>query len=197
MNNGNNLHAPEIEIYVTSSKKGDSDAFAKIYDIFVNAIYRYMHYRVGPQDAEDLTEIVFLKTWENIQQYRPRTHQHNGKRPPGFSSWIFRIAHNVVVDFYRSNHDNEELAEDLQDERVSATAQDRAHRHFDQTLLSAAMRELKDSYRQILILKYMNDFSNEEIAEILGRSKAALRILQFRALKNLRRILENKGIHEF
>lgn len=179
---------PEIEILVAASQRGDSGAFGKLYDFFVSSIYRYVYYRVGSEEAEDLTELVFLKTWENIRTYR----QDNRR----FSAWLFRIAHNVVVDFYRSNHFQGILSEDLPDLRKEANSIERAHRHFDQQLLGQAMKNLKDHYRQILILKYMNDLSNEEIGQIMGRSQAALRILQYRALKSLKRALENMGFSD-
>lgn len=179
------LTSPEVEGFVAASQKGDSDAFGKLYDLFVNSIYRYIFYRVGAKEAEDLTELVFLKTWENLKQYR--------SGPQHFSSWIFRIAHNVVVDYYRSRREEEELTENFEDMREEAQSTLRAHRRFDHEAIVSAIKKLKDSYRQILILKYINDFSNEEIKEILGRSGAALRILQFRALRSLKRILEEEG----
>lgn len=183
------LSDPEIESLVVASQRGNSEAFGKLYDLFVNPIYRYLYYRAGAEEAEDLAELVFLKTWENIRSYRPKNRR--------FSAWLFRIAHNVVVDFYRSNHFKDQLSEDIPDLRIEADSIDRAHRRFDQEILGRAMKELKDHYRQILVLKYMNDLSNEEIAQIMDRSQAALRILQFRALKSLRRVLENMGISEF
>lgn len=178
----------EIEKLVTESQRGDSAAFGKLYDIFIDPIYRYVHYRVGASDSEDLTELVFLKSWENVRQYK--------KGIRSFSSWIFRIAHNVVVDHYRSRHPEDELTEDIIDHRDEANSQKRAHQSFDQEILGKAMREIKDHYRQILILKYINDLTNDEIAYIMGRSHAALRILQFRALRSLRRVLERMGVSE-
>lgn len=176
----------EIEKLVVESQRGESAAFGKLYDIFIDPIYRYVHYRVSASDAEDLTELVFLKSWENVRQYR--------KGIRSFSSWIFRIAHNVVVDHYRSRHPEDELTEDIVDHRDEANSQNRAHQSFDQEILGKAMREIKDHYRQILILKYINDLTNDEIAYIMGRSHAALRILQFRALRSLRRVLERMGV---
>lgn len=185
-----NLKSDEIETLVLQSQEGSADAFAKLYDIFIDPIYRYVFYRVKGGEAEDLVELVFLKTWENINQYRRG--QYN------FSAWIFRIAHNAVVDYYRSNsHIEEELSTDIPDERRLANTADRTHRSLNGNLLSTAMRELKDHYRQILILKYINDLSNEEIGYITGRSQAAIRILQFRALRNLRKIMDKMGISGF
>lgn len=178
-----------IEALVATAQAGSSEAFAKLYDIFVDPIYRYIYYRAGSVEAEDLTELVFLKTWENIRQYRSGKHH--------FSAWIFRIAHNIVVDFYRSKDTYDELPENIEDQRIEASAMHRAHRSLDRGVLDRAMMELKDSYRQIVVLKYLNDLSNDEIAEILGRSQSAVRILQFRALKKLRRILERMGISSF
>ena len=178
----------DIEQLVSAAQKGDSNAFGTLYDLFVNQIYRYVYFRVGAQEAEDLTELVFLKTWENIRQYRSNNRS--------FSSWLFRIAHNIVVDYYRSNRVNGELTEEYEDHRAEANTPHRAHMHFDQTLLSQIMHELKDHYRQILVLKYINDLSYEEIGFIMERSPSALRILQFRALKNLRHILKKRGISE-
>lgn len=179
----------EIEKLVSKAQKGDSDAFGRLYDIFVDSIYRYVYFRVGSTEAEDLTELVFLKTWENIRQYKSNQHS--------FSSWIFRIAHNAIVDYYRSFRQNGELDEDIVDPRREFDARTCAHDSFDKQLLQKAMSELKDHYRQIIILKYINGLSNEEISLITGRSHSALRILQFRALKNLRRILEKRGITDF
>lgn len=177
----------QVEHLVAQAQKGQSGAFAQIYDLFIDQIYKYIYYRAGAQEAEDLTEMVFLKTWENIRQYRAGC--------KGFSSWIFRIAHNVVIDFYRSHQTNGQLTESIKDERKEADARQRAHNHFDRKVLETAMMELKDAYRQILILKYINDLTNEEISRILGKSQAALRILQFRALRTLKKTLARMNIH--
>src|SRR3989338_10018248 len=87
----------EIERLVLKIQQGDHDAFATLYDIFIDPIYRYVYYRVNQNDAEDLTEVVFLKVWENILQYK--------KQKSTFAAWIFRIAHNLVVDHYRATKD--------------------------------------------------------------------------------------------
>lgn len=182
----NPLNSPEIDELVQKSQNGDGEAFAKIYDVFVTPIYKYVYFRVNSDDAEDLAELIFLKTWENIRQYRPGM--------GNFSSWIFRIAHNVVVDHYRAHRESSELSDNLQDMRIEADTTKRIHGRLTKELLYGALQELKDQYRQILVLKFINDFSNQEIARITGRSEAALRILQFRALKKLKGILLERGV---
>lgn len=176
----------EIEKLVSLSQGGSSEAFGKLYDHFVDSIYKYIYYRVGSADAEDLTELVFLKTWENIRQYK-----HGYKK---FSSWIFRIAHNVIIDHYRASRVSLEIPENIQDERKEADTMHLVAERLNNDILEKAMKDLKDTYRQVLILAYINGFSNEEIGFITGRNQAALRILKFRALRSLRKILERMGM---
>lgn len=188
-----NINLTDLEVggLILDCQNGHSGAFGKIYDMFIDQIYRYIFYRVGATDSEDLTELVFLKAWEKIHQY----HAAKGS----FRSWLFRIAHNSVVDFYREvgNSRNEALNEMAVDASQNGNATLRAHRSLNQKTLYRAMRELSDRYRQILILKYVNDCDNDEISIILNKSQAAVRILQFRALRSLKQILEKYGITEF
>lgn len=178
-----------IDALVKKSQDGDSDAFGSLYEQFITPIYRYIYYRVGSDDAEDLTEMVFLKAWENIKQFRFGVHS--------FSSWIFRIAHNIIVDHYRLyKYKTEELLDNVFDSNIEATSQTRAHRSLNSKLISDALSQLKDDYRQVLVLKYINDMTNDEMCVVTGRTHASLRILQFRALRMLRKILEDKGIDQ-
>lgn len=178
----------ELEALVCSAQEGDQDAFAKIYDNFIDQIYRYVYYRVQGEDVEDIVETVFLKVWENLKQYKPQQ--------KSFSAWVFRIAHNLVIDHYRAAKDKayEELNPDLPDldrqHHPIKVVQDR----FDNAVLKKAMVKLKKQYHDIILYKFVNELSNSEIAEILGKSEGSLRILQFRALKALKRELEDLGV---
>lgn len=183
-----NERAEEIEALVLLAQTGDHDSFAKIYDIFIDPIYRYVFYRVKSVDAEDLVETVFLKVWQNIKQYKPN------KR--SFSAWIFRIAHNLVVDYYRASKDAfvDELSLQLPDT-------DREHNPIRKTqdvlskdLLKQAISKLKKQYQDIIVYKFINEFSNKELVEIFGKNEGTLRILQFRALKALKNELKNMGV---
>ena len=177
-----------MEELVYSAQEGDQEAFSKIYDYFIDQIYRYVYYRVQGEDVEDIVEMVFLKVWENLKQYKPQQ--------KSFSAWVFRIAHNLVVDHYRAAKDkiHDELSPDLPDldrqHHPIKITQDR----FDNAVLKKAMAKLKRQYHDIILYKFINELSNSEIAEILGKSEGSLRILQFRALKALRKELEELGI---
>lgn len=178
----------EIEKLVKLAQNGDHDSFSKLYDILIDPIYRYVYYRVKSVDAEDLVETVFLKVWENLRQYRPK------KR--SFSAWVFRIAHNLVVDYYRGSKDNmiDELDEQLPDQNREHNPIRNTQNILTQEILKQAISKMKKQYQDIIVYKFINEFSNKEMAEIFGRSEGGLRILQFRALKALKHELREMGV---
>jgi len=177
----------EIEKLVKKSQKGDAEAFAQLYEHFVNPIYRYIFFKVKKEDVEDLTETLFLKAWENIKKYRK-------KKNTTFKSWIFRIAHNLVVDHYRLTREHSSLDPRLKETRREANPIERADLTLNNENLKEAIGKLKKSYQQVIILKFINEFSNEEISKTLKKSEGSVRILQFRALKALRHTMEDMGI---
>jgi len=184
-----NSKRERIEALVREVKDGSHDAFSELYDIFIDSIYRYVFYRVKNEDAEDLTETVFLKVWENIRSYKE-------KKDTYFSSWIFRIAHNAVVDYYRASKDRtvEEIDVSIPDMNREHNPLRKIERHLDQEVLRSALNRLKKGYQDVLIYKFINDLSNAEIAEVLGQSEGSIRILQFRALKALKQEFEQMGV---
>lgn len=176
----------EIENLVAMAKKGDTDAFASLYDMLIAPVYRYIYFKVDKNDVEDLTELVFLRVWENIHQYK--------KRKTSFSSWVFRIAHNLVVDHYRLKRDIMELDTNIQTYERSHNPISKAEDALNHENLKRALSSLKDSYRQVLVLRFLEELSNKEIAEVMKKSEGGLRILQMRALRALRETLKDMGI---
>jgi RNA polymerase sigma-70 factor, ECF subfamily len=174
----------EIEALIRKAQKGDAEAFGEVYDKFVVPIYRYIYYRVSQSQAEDLTEIVFLRAWEKRKSYQKQ-------KGNTFNSWIFRIAHNAVVDHYRSNSKAQicELSEEIPESRMTADPVQNLESKFDQQELICALRELPDLQQQVIILKFVNGFENVEIAEVIGKSVGAVRVIQFRALNRLKDFL--------
>lgn len=170
-------------------KAGDRDAFATLYEQFIDQIYRYVYFRVDQEDAEDLVETVFLKAWERIEKYT-----NTGST---FSSWLFRIAHNLVVDHYRAqklNRSVEAITEEYQEYRAEYHPKITTERTIDGELLKKGLNKLKDDYQQFLVLKYINELSNRDISQMLGKSEGSLRILQYRALRALRSVLQEMGM---
>lgn len=180
----------EIEALVIGSQKGDSEAFAKIYDVYVTPIFRYIFYKVKREDVEDLTEILFLKAWENIRKYKKR-------KNTTFKSWLFRIAHNLVVDHYRLTREHASLDPRMSDTKRESDPVQVVKINLSNERLNVAISKLRKNHQQIILLKFINELSNEEISKILKKSEGSIRILQFRALKELKVILEEMGIHEY
>jgi RNA polymerase sigma-70 factor (ECF subfamily) len=180
------LSENDIQNLVKACQDGDKPSFGPLYDHFVDRIYRYVYFKVHKDEVEDLTEIIFVKVWENIQRYTP------GKTL--FSSWIFRIAHNVVVDHYRTRRTVSELVDEYRDEHRQHQPLHVTERKLNAELLRGALADLKDEYQQVLILRFMNHCTNAEMAEILGKSEVGLRVLQHRALKALRKVLDDRGL---
>ncbi|MBA4336247.1 hypothetical protein C0416_00550 [bacterium] len=184
------LSEKEIEALVLKSQKGDQEAFAQIYDVYITPIYRYIFYKVSDHDVEDLTEVLFLKAWENIRKYKKR-------KNTTFKSWIFRIAHNLVVDHYRLNREHSSLDPWISDTKKEADPVRLTQDSLDNERLKFAISKLKRGYQQILILKFINDLSNTEISNVLKKSEGSVRILQFRALKALKSELTDMGINTY
>lgn len=178
----------EIEALVSKAQDGDVDSFAVVYDHFVDKIYRYVYYRVPKEDVEDITEMVFLKAWEKLKQYK------SGRK--SFSAWIFRIAHNLVVDTYRFKKDKEfvELSPNVPEHRREHNPIKVTENSLHSDKLKTAISKIKKNYRQIVVLKFINELSNVEIAQVLNKSEGSVRILQFRALKALKKELEDMGV---
>jgi len=181
------LTTGEIEDLVEKAKNGDTGAFSHLYDFFVDPIYRYIFFKVKKDDALDLTENVFLKIWENLKSY-------SYTEGCSFSSWVYRIAHNAVVDYYRVTKEHVELDANLADEKKHNDPIVITERRLGQDALKTAMSKLKKTYQQIILMKYINELENHEIARVLRKSEGSIRILKFRALKALRRILEEMNI---
>jgi RNA polymerase sigma-70 factor (ECF subfamily) len=166
---------------------GDRDAFGQLYDRYVDRIYRYIYYKVGvTAEAEDLTSQAFMKAWEAIGQYEWRDHP--------FSAWLFRIAHNLVVDYHRARRDIVSLDAAAPQLRHRAGRDEmRPEQVLGDMLtaerLRAAMDRLTDEQQQVLTLRFFSGLSTGEVAELMGKRRGAIRGLQFRALSALRDIL--------
>ena len=171
--------ADEREI-VRRAVAGDAHAFAQLYSAYLDRIYRYVYYRVeGAQEAEDLTEAVFMKAWKAIGGY-----QQKGKP---FQAWLYRIASNAIVDNHRARKGidflspSEELpaGEDASPEMAVAAAE-------DVEALRNGIRSLPREAQQVIVLRFIEGFSHAQVAEIMGKTEGACRVLQHRALTALR-----------
>ena len=183
-----NEQKSNIEQWVKEAQSGNWQSFSKLYEYFVDKVYKYNYYKVSSQDeAFDLTETVLLKVWDNLKSYKP-------KAGSSFGSWVFRIAHNLLVDHYRLKKETVELTEVHADQRDEASPLHKTEEVLRKGTLKQAMSKLKDIYREVLTLSYLNELSNSEVAELMNKSEGGLRVLKFRALQELKKVLEQMGI---
>lgn len=161
----------------------DPGALAELYDRHFDGIYRYLYTRVRHQaDAEDLTEQVFLKMVDSIQRYRPRG--------VAFSSWLYRIAHNLLVDRYRrSGREAVELSADLSDGRPHADPAAMAQNSEERRRLMRAIERLTPEQQQVITMRFIDNLEVEEIARLTHRRIGAIHSMQHRALASLYRFL--------
>jgi RNA polymerase sigma-70 factor (ECF subfamily) len=175
------------EELVRRARRREPEAFGQLYEEHFDRIDRYVILRVGNQaDAEDITQQVFLKALENISSYR--------WRGMPFASWLFRIAHNLVVDHWKkkSRQKVEPVAPEEIDEMAAESANDPAmlaELEFDIKQLYAACEQLTEGQREIISLRFAGGLSVAESAKVMGRSQGAVKVLQHAALVKLRRIL--------
>lgn len=180
--------APDLKPLVKRAQSGDTAAFGEIYDVLVTPLYRYVYYRVNSVDlAEDLVEETFLKVWENLSKYK------EGASP--FSSWVYRIAHNLVVDHYRKQGPTEEVDENTADEARHSDPKGETHLKLTQIRLHQLIKKLPEDGQQVIILKFINNLSNEEISAATGKSEGSIRVIQSRALAKLRQLLGHADDH--
>ncbi len=176
--------SPEQETqWVELAIQGDADAFAKLYDSYIDRLYRFIYFRVGnEQMAEDLSSQVFLKAWENLGRYE--------MRGLSFGAWLFRIARNLVIDHYRTRKDHESLEEDGSSSDSALMVDGSMDAKFEAEWLRLAMKQLTDDQRTVLTLKFIEGLDTAEVAEIMGKRQGAVRALQLRGLQALAEILE-------
>ncbi len=161
--------------------KGDNEAFSVLYQRYVRRIYNYIFYRTGSShDAEDLTERVFFRALNHIHNYR--------NRGVPFSAWLYRIAHNLVANWHRDNKRRKEVP--LEDYVYSIRQGDYPESSVvkgqEIEVLLRAIQKLPEERQTLLILKFVERLSNEEIARIMGRSEGAIKSLYHRTLLALR-----------
>jgi RNA polymerase sigma-70 factor, ECF subfamily len=173
-----------VKKLVARAQRGDRSALEELYLIHFDRIYSYLHVTVGNRhDAEDLTTQTFLKMLESIAKFRW------GSAP--FSAWLFRIAHNLAMDHFRSSRrwqPEEEVPEPEVDDSTSAEAG--ALESIGRKSMLELIDDLSSEQQQVLTLKFVFNFSNGEAATILGKSEGAVKSLQHRALVTLQKKLD-------
>lgn len=181
----------EEKLLLYKIKKNDREAFIKAYDLYVNQLYRFIYFKVGNrEEAEDLCSAVFLKTWNYILDNSLKEHKT-------LKALLYKIARNLIIDHYRKNKAKETISLDG-DNGIEIEVVDEKQNmakvielKTDLLVLETKLPELKDEYREVIILRFVNELSIKEVAEILDKPRGNIRVLIFRALKALKELLES------
>lgn len=172
---------PLSDLDLVARIREDGSAFGQLYERYVTRIYNYVYYRTGNHhDAEDLTGRVFYRALMHIDRFVDRG--------VPFSAWLYRIAHNLVANWHRDHSRRQELS--LEDITLTGAAREMpeaaTEASEDRARLMRAIRRLPTERQELLILKYVENLSNAEIGEIMGRSEGAIKSLYHRTLLTLR-----------
>ena len=175
------MSEPLGDLELVARAREDPSAFGQLYERYVTKIYNYVYYRTGNHhDAEDLTGRVFYRALMHIDRFVDRG--------VPFSAWLYRIAHNLVANWHRDHSRRQELS--LEDITLTGalreTPEVATEANEDHARLMRAIRDLPTERQELLILKYVQNLSNAEIGEIMGRSEGAIKSLYHRTLLSLR-----------
>jgi len=172
------------ESLVRRAKQRDQKAFAQLYEEHFNRIYRYVALRIGDKtEAEDMTQQVFVNALQSIASFK-----WQGKP---FAAWLFRIAHNQVVDYLRKK---KKRPATLFDESLASSGSDTnpqlmAECSLDIEQLLSATQRLTEAQREVISLRFTGELSTAQVAKIMGKSQGAVKALQHSAIVALRKTL--------
>ncbi len=173
--------------FVDQAKSGDPEAFARLYDAYVERVTRYIYFRVSEEsDTEDLVSQVFLKAWENLDRYKI------GSSP--FIAWLYTIARNLMIDHYRTKKDALPLEEAVAFPSEMEMPDEEAQTRFDLQAMRDALQFLTSDQQQALILKYIAGLPNDSIAKIMNKQEGTIRGLQMRGLQTLAKYMKEKEL---
>ncbi|MEZ4732676.1 MAG: sigma-70 family RNA polymerase sigma factor [Caldilineaceae bacterium] len=166
----------------------DEKALGEIYDRYEARIYSYIYRRTGNESlAEDLTAQVFLKMLEAIRNDKG---WHSS-----FSGWLYRIAHNAVIDYYRQRDRQQQVS---LEETLTTTASDHnpvvmAEASLDAERLRTAIGRLTEEQAEVVTLRFLEGYNISEVAEMLDKTEGSIKALQYRAVTTLRQLLQHEG----
>lgn len=171
-----------LETLLEDAKSGKDSAFSKLYELYFDKIYRFAYFRVSHKEiAEDITEEVFIRAFTSLSSL---------DKASSFESWLYQIARNRIIDYYRSKKQLLPL-DDLENTlQYETNTIDSVNLQFDQKIFLKALRDIPEEQQTIIRMKFYEDLTNTEIAEITGKTEGSIRVIQHRALVKLKEIIE-------
>ena len=176
----------ELAGIIRKAKDGSESAMGELCTYVYGHVYTFLYYRVPrPEDAEDLTSDVVLKIVRALKRQRGNFH-----------AWMYRIARNHLIDFYRKRGVRSEMSLADVSPKDLAKSDDFSKRIMTKEKLRKGLQQLTEEQRQVVILKFIEGYANSEVAEIVGKSVGAVKVLQYRALRVLREYFSRRGYAE-
>ena len=173
----------KISGLVERAANGNIEAFGDLYHIYIERIYRYVFYQVKDKStAEDITEEIFVKAWKAINSCKGRGQT--------FSSWLYRIARNHVIDSLRRLQKRQSV--EIEKVVEIGDPETEIEGGLERQELLKSIAGLPKNQQQVIILKFIEGLDNSEIGQVMGKSQGAIRVLQMRALATLRRELSSE-----
>lgn len=169
--------------------ESNKKVFVKAYDLYLDDVYRFIYFKINnPEEARDLTSEVFLKTWNYIQE--------KGLNAKTLRPLIYRIARNLIIDYYRKKSSQDVSLEGASGQDIDVIDDRQNVAEIAQISLAIEdikekIMNLKDEYREVIILHFINELSISEIAEIINKTKGNTRVLIHRALRKLKEMTDN------
>jgi RNA polymerase sigma-70 factor, ECF subfamily len=176
----------EDAVLAVRAGKGDTAAFGALYDRYVEAVYRYVYYRVrSDADAEDLVSDVFMRALRAIPRYEPRQ---------AFLAWLYRIARNAIIDRARRSRIQISFEDALAHPGVDQVVEPDAGllALSDKETVRAAIARLTPLQQEVIVLRFVEGYSTSEIANLVGKREGTVRGIQFRALEMLRTLIPSR-----
>jgi RNA polymerase sigma-70 factor (ECF subfamily) len=167
-------------------QQGDQEAFSQVYDEFAERIYKFISFKISDREqAEDLLQEVFVKVWHGCPKLK--------LEDLNFTAWLYTVAGNTVKDHYRKVYRRPQTVslDPAMDITASEDSSRLASSALDRTAVQAALEMLPDNYKQVLELRFIQEFSIEETAKAMQKNSVSVRVLQHRAIKKLETIFKN------
>lgn len=169
---------------IVSAVKGEASAFGLLYDHYQPQIYRFIMLKTGRrEEAEDLTHQVFLHALEHIKNYKDLGFP--------FSAWLYQIARNRIIDYYRTRKNSVSLQDAEEEAIAEGDPETDASDNLELQELRTAIGKLKPEYQDVVILRFVEEVPIKDVALSIGKSEGAVKLLQYRALKQLKKLLEH------
>ncbi len=178
----------KLLLYKVQTKQ-DSDAFAELYNRYIEKVYRFIFFKIShEEEARDLASDTFLRAWDALVQEREKPIQH-------FGAFVYGIARRLVIDVYRERAKRQETSIDFlgEDEVVFVDQpEERVHNQQEAERLLRLLKKLKQEYHDVMLLRYVEDLSIGEISQILEKGQVAVRVTIHRATQKLKELSDRE-----